>query len=96
MEVDGNGASKFAMIYASIIYSFCIISITNIKGLFMICDTSRPFITYQIPNDIVTTSGRNIYLYYHRYNTPTASSSQGIRLNHLTYLQYLFHFPTGY
>ena len=44
-------------------------------------DTLRSLNTYKIPNDIVTTSDRNIYLYCHTFTIPTTPSSQDIRLN---------------
>ena len=44
-------------------------------------DTLRSLNTYKTPNDIVTTSDRNIYLYCHTFTTPTTPSSQDIRLN---------------
>ena len=61
----------------------------------MISDSLRSLNIYQIKNNIITTSDRNMYLYYHTYKDPTAPSSQNICLNYFTYLQYISHLPAG-
>jgi len=52
----------------------------------MISDTLQSLNIYQIKNKIITTSDRNVHLYYHTYKDPTAPSSQNISLNYVTYL----------
>ena len=95
MRMDGQWDSAFEILCTSIIYSVRITRITNVKGGFVISDTLRSLNAYQIPNDIITTSDRNVYLHCHTYKAHTTPSSQYTRLNHFAYLQIISHFPTN-
>ena len=61
MVKDGNWRSTFEMVCDSIIYGVLIISIANMKGIFMISDTLQSIYAYQIPNDIIRSSDRNVF-----------------------------------
>ena len=96
MGVDGQLPSIFEMICVSIIYSVRIISIAYMKGGFMIYDTVRSLNAYHIQINSITTSDRNVYLYWHTYKLPTIPSSRDIHLNRFVYLQYIYHLPNNY
>ena len=95
MGKDKNWASTFEMVSTSIIYGVRIISIANMKGGFMISGILQSIDTYQISNDIICSSDRNIVLYCHMYQVPTTLSSRDICFNHFTYLHNISHLAIG-
>ena len=67
MSVNDKWGSTFEMIFVSIIYRVCIISIANISGGLMVSDTLSLLNAYKIVNDNSGISDIYIYIYIYSF-----------------------------
>ena len=79
----------------ALFYGVRIISITNMKGGFIISDTLQSIDAYQIPNNIIRSSDRNIIFILSYLQSSHHTVFRAICLNHSAYIYGISHLAVG-